>query len=67
MVYAVLGLYRTRHVDGVLPMAAIARKCGFDTLFVPVTDVLEVALHPALDILLLGLETRGKTPRELAT
>ena len=33
-----------RHVDGVLPMAAVAQEKGFKRLFVPVSDAPEAAL-----------------------
>ncbi len=40
-----------RHTNGVLPMAALARERGFDTLFVPASDAPEAALVPSLDVL----------------
>ncbi len=35
-----------RHTNGVLPMAALARDKGFNTLFVPANDAPEAALVP---------------------
>ncbi len=37
-----------RHTNGVLPLAALARERGFDTLFVPANDAPEAALVPLL-------------------
>ncbi len=42
-----------RHTSGVLPMAALARERGFDTLFVSASDAPEAALVPNLDVLFL--------------
>ncbi|MBI5028933.1 MAG: magnesium chelatase, partial [Chloroflexi bacterium] len=39
-----------RHTNGVLPMAALAREKGFDTLFVPAADAPEAALVPDLKV-----------------
>jgi magnesium chelatase family protein len=39
-----------RHTNGVLPMAALARDKGFDTLFVPASDAPEAALVPDLNV-----------------
>lgn len=39
-----------RHTNGVLPMAALAREKGFDTLFVPASDAPEAALVPGLAV-----------------
>ena len=39
-----------RHTNGVLPMAALAREKGFDTLFVPASDAPEAALVPDLTV-----------------
>ncbi len=39
-----------RHTNGVLPMAAVARENGFDTLFVPASDAPEAALIPDLQV-----------------
>ncbi len=39
-----------RHTNGVLPMAALAREKGFDTLFVPASDAPEAALVPHLTV-----------------
>src|SRR5574341_654096 len=39
-----------RHTNGVLPMAALARDKGFDTLFVPASDAPEAALVPDLKV-----------------
>jgi magnesium chelatase family protein len=47
-----LGLDGTlRHTDGVLPMVAIAREHGAQTVFVPEEDAAEAALIPGLDII----------------
>lgn len=40
-----------RHVRGVLPMAAVARKEGFKRLFVPAVDAGEAALIPDLEVI----------------
>ena len=40
-----------RHVRGVLPMAALARKEGFSRVFVPQIDAPEAALIPDLEVL----------------
>ncbi len=39
-----------RHTNGVLPMAAMARQLGFQTLVVPASDAPEAALVPGLEI-----------------
>jgi magnesium chelatase family protein len=39
-----------RHVRGVLPMAALARREGFKRLFVPEEDASEAALIPDIDV-----------------
>ncbi len=39
-----------RHTNGVLPMAALARARGFETLFVPAQDAPEAALVPTLTV-----------------
>jgi magnesium chelatase family protein len=44
-----------RHTNGVLPMAAVARERGFDTLFVPASDAPEAALIP--DVKVYPIET----------
>ncbi|MEI7988488.1 MAG: YifB family Mg chelatase-like AAA ATPase [Chloroflexota bacterium] len=40
-----------RHVRGVLPMAVVARKEGFKSLFVPEADAPEAALIPDIDVI----------------
>ena len=40
-----------RHVRGVLPMAALARQQGFQTIFVPESDAAEAALIPDLTVI----------------
>ncbi len=40
-----------RHVRGVLPMAAVARREGFKRVFVPETDAAEAALIPELEVI----------------
>jgi magnesium chelatase family protein len=40
-----------RHVRGVLPMAAVARREGFKHVFVPSCDAAEAALIPELDVI----------------
>jgi magnesium chelatase family protein len=40
-----------RHIDGVLPMAAVARARGVSTLFVPYEDAAEAALVGGLSIM----------------
>lgn len=40
-----------RHVRGVLPMAAVARREGFRRVFVPQCDAAEAALIPELDVI----------------
>jgi magnesium chelatase family protein len=39
-----------RHVRGVLPMAALARKQGFQRVFTPAADAAEAALIPGLEV-----------------
>ncbi len=46
---------RTRHVAGVLPMAALAREEGFERVYVPAVDAPEAALIP--DIAVYPVET----------
>ncbi|MEM5776198.1 MAG: magnesium chelatase domain-containing protein, partial [Anaerolineaceae bacterium] len=40
-----------RHVRGVLPMAAVARREGFKRIFVPQCDAAEAALIPDLEVI----------------
>jgi magnesium chelatase family protein len=40
-----------RHVRGVLPMAAVARREGFKRVFVPQCDAAEAALIPELEVI----------------
>ncbi len=40
-----------RHVRGVLPMAAAARRLGFARMFVPISDAAEAALIPDLEVI----------------
>jgi magnesium chelatase family protein len=40
-----------RHVRGMLPMAAAARRAGFQRLFVPEADAAEASLIPDLEVL----------------
>lgn len=40
-----------RHVRGVLPMAAVARRENFQRVFVPVADAAEAALIPGLQVI----------------
>jgi magnesium chelatase family protein len=40
-----------RHVRGVLPMAALARREGFKRIFVPQADAAEAALIPNLEVI----------------
>lgn len=40
-----------RHVRGMLPMAAAARRAGFKRLFVPESDAAEASLIPDLEVL----------------
>ncbi|HWQ05356.1 MAG TPA: YifB family Mg chelatase-like AAA ATPase [Longilinea sp.] len=40
-----------RHVRGVLPMAAVARREGFKRVFVPSCDAAEASLIPELDVI----------------
>jgi magnesium chelatase family protein len=40
-----------RHTNGVLPMAALARDRGLETLLVPATDASEAALVPGLNVI----------------
>jgi len=40
-----------RHVRGVLPLAALARREGFHCLFVPAEDAAEAALMPDLEVI----------------
>lgn len=49
-----------RHVRGVLPMAALARRQGIRTLYVPAVDAAEAALVPEVEIYPI------RTLRELA-
>jgi len=41
----------TRHVKGILPMAAIAKEKGFKEMIVPAVDGAEAALIPGIDVL----------------
>jgi len=41
----------TRHVTGVLPMAAMAREEEMSTFYVPAADAAEAALIPGLDVI----------------
>ncbi|MEN6478631.1 MAG: YifB family Mg chelatase-like AAA ATPase [Anaerolineales bacterium] len=52
-----------RHVDGVLPMAAVARAQGFAAVFVPAIDAAEAALVP--DIAVYPVETLGQLAMHL--
>lgn len=52
-----------RHVDGVLPMAAVARAQGFAAVFVPAVDAAEAALVP--DITIYPVETLGQLAMHL--
>ncbi|MDD5371195.1 MAG: YifB family Mg chelatase-like AAA ATPase [Anaerolineaceae bacterium] len=40
-----------RHVRGVLPMAAVARREGFERIIVPEADAAEAALIPGLEVI----------------
>lgn len=40
-----------RHVRGVLPMAALARRQGFGRIYTPAVDAAEAALVPGLDVI----------------
>lgn len=40
-----------RHIRGVLPMAAVARREGFKRVFVPAEDAPEAALFPDLEVI----------------
>lgn len=40
----------TRHVSGVLPMAAMAREQNFNTLYLPAVDAPEASLIPGLTV-----------------
>ncbi len=40
-----------RHVDGMLPIAAVAREEGISTIFVPAEDAAEAALIDELDVI----------------
>ncbi len=40
-----------RHIRGVLPMAAVARREGFQRVFVPAEDAAEAALFPDLEVI----------------
>ncbi len=44
-----------RHVRGILPMAATARREGYQRIFVPQTDAAEAALIPDLEV--IAIET----------
>jgi len=43
-----------RHVRGVLPMTAVARKEGYRTVFVPEADAREAALVPEVTVIPIG-------------
>ena len=40
-----------RHIRGVLPMAAVARREGFKRVFVPAEDAPEAAIFPELEVI----------------
>lgn len=40
----------TRHTKGILPLAALARKVGFERVFVPAADADEAALMPDVEV-----------------
>ncbi len=52
-----------RHVDGILPMAAVAREQGFTALYVPAFDASEAALVP--DIAVYPVESLGQLAMHL--
>jgi magnesium chelatase family protein len=41
----------TRHTKGILPLAALARDCGYQSVFVPKADAREAALLPDVEVL----------------
>ncbi len=41
---------RVRHIDGVLPMVAVAREHGLETVYVPYEDAAEAALVEGLEV-----------------
>ncbi|MDX1416510.1 MAG: YifB family Mg chelatase-like AAA ATPase [Candidatus Promineifilaceae bacterium] len=41
----------TRHTKGILPLAALARKEGFNRVFVPAVDAEEAALMPDVEVI----------------
>jgi magnesium chelatase family protein len=41
----------TRHKKGILPMTALARRLGFERVFVPAEDAEEAALLPDLEVI----------------
>jgi magnesium chelatase family protein len=41
----------TRHTKGILPMTALARRLGFERVFVPAEDAEEAALLPDLEVI----------------
>ncbi len=47
-----------RHIRGVLPMAALAQKAGFDSLFVPEVDAPEASLITSIDVYAVPSLTR---------
>jgi magnesium chelatase family protein len=40
----------TRHTKGILPLAALARDCGYQSVFVPKADAREAALLPDVEV-----------------
>ncbi len=52
-----------RHVDGVLPMAAVARSEGMGAIYVPASDAAEAALVP--DITVYPVQTLGQLAMHL--
>ncbi len=52
-----------RHVDGILPIAALARDEGLSTLYVPASDAPEAALVGGLDV--IPVETVGQLAAHL--
>ncbi len=55
---------RLRHIDGVLPMVAVARSRGIKTVFVPCEDAPEAALVEGLQI--FPIQTLADLARHLA-
>ncbi len=52
-----------RHINGVLPMAHLARELGFNSLFVPQVDAPEAALVEGIDV--YPVETLGRAAAHL--